>query len=76
MVATDKTGCQAAFLPRFTIVSEARMVAPTDQRVADVADGSIASDAFRAQVDQCPLLLQSRHYCSAQRSVAKGQKAT
>ena len=37
-------------------------------------DGSFTTDAFSTRANQCPLLVQSRHYCSAQRSDAKGQK--
>jgi hypothetical protein len=32
------------------------------------ANGSFTTDAFSTRADQCPLLLQWRHYCSAQRS--------
>ena len=35
------------------------------QCTANVADGSFTTDAFSTRADQCPLLLQERHYCSA-----------
>jgi hypothetical protein len=42
----------------------------------DVRKGSFTTDAFTTRADQCPLLLQQRHYFSVQRSDAMGQKAT
>ena len=35
--------------------------------------GSFTTETFSTRANQCPLLLQSRHYCSAQRSDAKGR---
>ena len=45
-------------------------------RPTQVAFESFTTDAFSARADQCPLLLQWRRYCRAQRSCAKGQEAT
>ena len=37
---------------------------------------AFTTEAFSTRANQCPLLLQSQHYCSAQRSDAKGQEET
>jgi hypothetical protein len=42
----------------------------------DFRNGSFTTDAFSTPADQCLLLLQQRHDCSAQRSDAKGQFRT
>src|SRR5271163_224902 len=46
------------------------------QRTAGPYIGSFTTDACSTRADQCPLLLQQRHYCSALRSDAKGQFQT
>src|SRR5580704_1106016 len=35
-------------------------------------DSTFTTEAFSTRANQCPLLLQSQHYCSAQRSDASG----
>jgi hypothetical protein len=48
----------------------------TERPRAYVSDGSFTTDAFSTRADQRPLFLQERHYCSAQRTDAKGHEET
>ena len=41
-----------------------RGVCAAAKSVPHVRDGSFTTDAFSTGADQCPLLLQSQHYCS------------